>query len=124
MARGGVRAGAGRPKKAEVIEAPADGALLPEVMINYASGKDFLLDVVNLQFEKLGVKSIEMAQRMKAAVEVLPYTDQAKPKLVEAKHDHSWADRVRAAEAKVNSRQKQAEETAEEVVDDDDLGSQ
>jgi hypothetical protein len=89
-----------------------------EVMQDYNSGKQFFLDVINLRFDRLGVTKLTMADRMKAASEVMAYTDQAKPKLVEAKHDHSWAQRVRDAEARQSAEAAAAEATAGEGDDD------
>lgn len=102
--RGGKREGAGRKPKGEVITVNADGSIDPEIMTNYGDAVSFLLDIVNLQFQKLGVTKIPMSERIKAASELLPYTNQQKPKLVEAKHNHSWADQVRRAEQELAER--------------------
>lgn len=88
------------------------------IATDYADGVSFLLDVLNLRFDRLGLSKITSTDRMRAAIELLPYTNQAKPKLVEAKHDHSWAERVREAEAKHTQRQAAAEAVAEEVATD------
>lgn len=115
MARGGAREGAGRPIQAEVMKADS---IPMGIATDYADGVSFLLDVLNLRFDRLGLSKITSTDRMRAAIELLPYTNQAKPKLVEAKHDHSWAERVREAEARHTQRQTAAEAAAETVAEE------
>lgn len=115
MARGGKREGAGRPTAVEVYQ---PDTVSPEVVREYQDGLAFLLDVVNLRFDRLGTTKISSSDRMRAAIETLPYTNQAKPKLVEAKHDHSWAERVREAEARHSMRTTAAEAAAETVAEE------
>lgn len=98
MPRGGWRGG-GRPKKVKEVVS-ADDAGLIEARRKYDNGADFLLDVVNMEFEKLGVKTLTLDHRQKAAVELLPYKNQKMPSKVVATIDHSWADAVRDAEAR------------------------
>jgi hypothetical protein len=112
--RGGARAGAGRPKKVDIVLVRGD--IPVEVMADYSSGKDFLLDVVNLRFDRLGVDRIATSDRIKAAIEVMPYTDQQKPKQVDAKVDHSWSKMVREAEARFSGTGQPGDSLAPETA--------
>ncbi len=113
--RGGARPGAGRPKKVAITEVAlaerkASGF---EICQDYIGGQEFLLDVINMRFDRLAVAEIDLNQRIKAAIELLPFTNQKMPTKVEAKVDHSWAEAVREAEAR---RRGAAEDIAEGII--------